>query len=72
MQAILTNIHMRLAPLEHSSIGSGGESVVAEDFVNGINSSTWGNNVPRGAQERGDGAGKSHCDAGRRRINDSK
>ena len=43
---------MRLVSFEDSSVGSGAESVVAEDSVHGIDTSGGRRNVARSAQER--------------------
>lgn len=60
---IQTNIHVGFGSLKDSGIGSGGESVVAKDSVDRVDTSSGRYNVPGSAQERGNRARECHCDA---------
>lgn len=58
---------MGLVSIEDCSISSRTESVVAEDSVDGVNTSSRGRNMSRGTQESCEGASENHGDAERRR-----
>lgn len=58
---------MRLVSGEDCCISPSTESIVAKDSVDGVDTSSWGRNMPRGAQKGCERASEHHCDTGQRR-----